>query len=190
MDQRIGIAEAFPTAMASSSSTPTALPLAQQLNSPKSYLSKASISLLTSERKMGYYETYSQFYGVKLAIERHRRADEHPSAAWDYTDSTYARAITARFSTETCGDYHSPRLRDPRGLSGQIPAHCGPWMCFRRLTCWKSHLDRRYARVKSGAGAVKKGKVGRPDDDDEDFEIGNVYFLTWCWRWKSRFYAA
>lgn len=49
---------------------------------------KASRCLFASERKMGYYETYCQLCGVSFAIARHRRADEPPSAAWDYTGST------------------------------------------------------------------------------------------------------
>ncbi len=126
---------------------------------------------------MGYFETMCQFCGVSFAIARHRRADEPPSAAWDYAGSKYGGECLAQLFFETCGDtgagcelleseastyqhIASPECASDDGYSGY------------RISTEEMKGSRAVQAL------VKKREGWEPEDDDEDFEIKSEYFLT------------
>lgn len=127
---------------------------------------------------MGYYETYCQLCGVSFAIARHRRADEPPSAAWDYTGSTYASFIIGHLFAETCGDATGSDCEILEGEADGYQHIAGPGCASHDGYNGHRISMEEMEGCRAVQALVKKEKGWEPDDDDQDFEIETEYFLT------------
>ena len=123
------------------------------------------------------FETMCQLCGVSFAIARHRRADEPPSAAWDYTGSRYGSLTLEALFNETCRDTGSGcELLESESSTYQHIAHpeCASDNGYSGYRISVEEMKGcRAVQV-----LVKKRESWEPEDDDEDFEIKSEYFLT------------
>ena len=126
---------------------------------------------------MGNFETMCQLCGVSFAIARHRRADEPPSAAWDYTGSRYGSLILEALFRETCRDTGSGcELLESESSTYQHIANPECASDNGYSGCRISVEEMKGCRAVQVL--VKKREGWEPEDDDEDFEIKSEYFLT------------
>ncbi|PGH06212.1 hypothetical protein AJ79_06600 [Helicocarpus griseus UAMH5409] len=126
---------------------------------------------------MGYSEVCCQLCGVTFAIARHRRADEPPEAAWDYTGTGFISSDHEEELVDFCGEHSGCQLMQHEG-SDELEHIAGPGcMSGAGYSGHQISLEEMKG-CRAIQCLVRKRPDWTPEPDDQDWELNGNYFVT------------